>query len=78
MKSKVLVEIIIDHPDDVFPGNTRKLVQKHLNQLLYVGYKNELSSINYQDLEVKMIVSNSETLKKRDPLEEEFDGTEEA
>ena len=78
MKSKVLVEIIVEHPENAYEGNTRKLVQKHLSQLLFVGYKNELSSINYQDLEVKMIVSNSENLKKRDPLEEDWDGTEEA
>lgn len=78
MKSKVLVEIIVEHPENQYEGNTRRLVQKHLNQLLFVGYKNELSSINYQDLEVKMIISNSETLKRSDPLEEDFYGTEEA
>jgi hypothetical protein len=78
MKSKVLVEIIVEHPKDEYQGNTRKLIDKHLKHLLFVGYKNELSSINYQDLEVKMIIENSETLKKRDPLEEEEHGSTEA
>jgi hypothetical protein len=77
MKSKVLVEIIVDHPKNKYQGNTRKLIEKHIKQLLSVGIKNELSSINYDDLEVKILIPNSEILKKRDPLEEEDYGTTE-
>ena len=78
MKSKVLVEIIVDHPEHQYEGNTRKIIEKHLKRSLSVGHTDDLSSVNYNDLEVKMVVHNSEILKKRDPWEGVEDGTEEA